>query len=303
MKRNGACAILLLFIISMIARKAGIGLSSLLLICTIILLCYVIVFKFYFFNRLYIKLPVLLFTIYALLLLQYWIPLLTINIGIFKNVSVNLFLLVVWIIFSIISLKNISDNRLWLSLWLLLSFIFTTSAFLNPREFHNLYRSSTYEEYIRQKYTEPQGLIADYFIDKYKKVNIEKSEKLLHLAIEADSIHANEKAMVYFNRCIDNNPDNAIAYHKRGYFKLTRLEINEDVAYSAIKDFSRAIRLNPEFTDAYFHRGVAYGYLKNRGRSIIDMKKVWTLDSTLSENEFQKKYGSSKKSFSIPFYP
>jgi tetratricopeptide (TPR) repeat protein len=184
-----------------------------------------------------------------------------------------------------------------------ISFILLTTIIFNPREFHNFYRSSTYEEFIRLKFSEERGIVADVYIDKYKQPDRIKADKLLREAWIADSLKEYERALCFYNKSIDQYPDNAHAYFLRGYLKLNRLDINNDMAISAIKDFSKAIRINPEFTDAYFQRGLAWGYIGNTGKSLVDRKKVWEADSSLSDDVFLKKYGSLKESFFIPFNP
>jgi tetratricopeptide (TPR) repeat protein len=184
-----------------------------------------------------------------------------------------------------------------------LGFIFVTKAFLNERLFHNFYRYSYYEEYIRSKYSEQEGLIADIYIDRNKCIEEEKSKLIFQKAKEADSLNQIDRALRLYNYSIDLNPDDAQAYHRRGFFKLNKLELDKDIAYSAIKDFNRAIRLKPDLTMAYFHRFLATGYLNLKRRSYLDRLKVWNTDSMLSKEAFQSKYGMLKDSFSIPFHP
>lgn len=152
-------------------------------------------------------------------------------------------------------------------------------------------------------YTEQQGIVGDLFINKYKDPDILSSEEYFKEAIKAENQKADLTALKLYNKSIDLNPDNPEAYHRRGYLKLTRLELDPDVANSAVKDFSRAIRLNQEFAEAYYHRSVALSYLGNIGRSILDIRKVLEIDSTMSEEAFLAKYGRSKKSFSVPPHP
>ena len=127
--------------------------------------------------------------------------------------------------------------------------------------------------------------MADLFINRYKRIENGKSDKCLEEAFIADSLLENEKALKLYERSIDLNPDNAIAYQRRGSLKLTRLDLDPDLVTSAIKDLDRAIRLDSTLAIAYFHRSIAVGYLGQKGRSILDMNKVWELDS-MNTNEF-----------------
>lgn len=303
MNRKRAWIILFLFVLSLFLRKIGFGLSSVLINVADLFLCIFIISKPLFFKKYSQRILVALFLLLSVAILQYWFQNIHINLPGLKDNSINLLIIFGWLIFSIFIFQNIRNNSLTFTLWFIISFILSTSVILNPREFHNFYRSSTYEEYIRSRYPEQRGIVADLFIDKYKNPDKEESEKYLKAAIDAESLSEYDNALVLYNKSIDLNPDNQFSYYRRGLLKLTRLDLNIDVAYSAIKDFSRTLRLDSTYFIAYFHRGLAFGYLGLKGRSYLDMKKVWESDSTISEEEFQKKYGSSKKSFSKPFYP
>lgn len=145
--------------------------------------------------------------------------------------------------------------------------------------------------------------VADLYIDKYKKTDKVKSDEYFNKALLADSMKDYSRALEFYNMSIDLNPDNPIAYHRRGFLKLNELDIDLEIAYSAVKDFNRAIKLDSSFTMAYYHRSIALGYLNKKGRALLDRKVVWEKDSLLSEEVFKKKYGVLKKSFLIPLHP
>jgi tetratricopeptide (TPR) repeat protein len=155
---------------------------------------------------------------------------------------------------------------------------------------------------MRSKYPEHLQPVADYFIDKYKDVDSLKSAEYFQESNDANKAGRDEDALRYLNLAIDANPDNSHYYYLRGVLKLTRMDIDAEMAYSSIKDFDRSVRLNPGYTNVYFHRSIALGYLGKSLRSFNDAKVVWNADSTLSDKEFQMKYGMSKKTFSIPFH-
>ena len=46
----------------------------------------------------------------------------------------------------------------------------------------------------------------------------------------------------------------------------------------AIKDFTQAIKLDPEHVKAYNNRGVSYSNLKQYGKAVEDIKKAAELD-------------------------
>jgi tetratricopeptide (TPR) repeat protein len=184
---------------------------------------------------------------------------------------------------------------------LLLIIIFISAAIFNDREFHNIYRYSRYEEFIRSKYPSHLGVLADFHIDRHKDTDHEKSNSFFEKAESMRLKNENEKALRNYNICIDYDPDKAEYIYQRGVFKLTRLEIDRDMAYSAIKDFDRALRLNPQYTFAHFHKSIALGYLHKYAPALIHARQVWNADSTLNEKSFSEKYGISRENFSKQF--
>lgn len=284
--------LIMFLILELILRKAGIGFTGVFINLLTIGLCIFVLFKSLIIPEFINRVILILFLITAMGFLQYYIPLFSGTIWIFTG----------WILFSFFVFHVLRKKIAGKLLWTLITFILLTTLILNPRKFHNFYRPNCYEEYIRSRYTSTNGLVADYFIDKYKEKDTLKSQHYLTEAKALEAFGEYQKALTNFNKALDLNPDNSRAYHERGFLKLTYLDIDADVAYSAIKDFSRAIRLDSTYTIAYFHRALAYGYLKRKSQSFLDTKIVWETDSILSEDEFRIKYGMSKKSFSIPFH-
>ena len=62
-----------------------------------------------------------------------------------------------------------------------------------------------------------------------------------------------DRAIKDYNKAIKLNPDYAIAYYNRGNAYQSKGEIDR-----AIKDYNKAIKLNPDNTSAYNNRGNAY---------------------------------------------
>ena len=304
MNQKNAWIILIFFSLTILLRKIGFGFSAFLIEISGLILCFTILTGHHFFKNHFRKISLSIFLIISIAILQYWLPSEAfLDKFWFKKVPLNALVFATWVFFMFFIVKDIRSNILTITICLLISFILFTFLILDPRQFHNFYRSSLYEEFIRSKYPEQSGDLADLYIDKYKRPDKEKAEKYLKSAIDAEGLFDYEMALELYNKSIDLNPDNPFSCYRRGLLKLTRLDLNSDVSYSAIKDFSRTLRLDSTYTVAYFHRSLALGYLGLRMRSFQDMKKVWELDSVLTEDEFQKKYGTSKKSFSKPFHP
>ena len=86
-----------------------------------------------------------------------------------------------------------------------------------------------------------------------------------------------KEATKNYDRDIELDPENIMAYLKRGY-TYSELGNYQD----AIKDFTKAIELNPEYAAAYYNRGFAYfnlsNYQSNYQRAIVDYNKAIELN-------------------------
>ena len=76
-----------------------------------------------------------------------------------------------------------------------------------------------------------------------------------------------KKAMKDFDRAIELNPKDARAYYNRGL--AYGMLGNDD---QAIKDYGMAIDLNPKYADAYCNRGTAYHNLGNYNQATNDLR-------------------------------
>ena len=120
-------------------------------------------------------------------------------------------------------------------------------------------------------------------VEKYAPVDSAsrlKSCRWFELAQHFDSIDDIQRSLKYYNGAIDLSPNDPELYFHRGLFKLVKMDLNDDVAWSAIKDFDRAIRLNSGYAAAYFERGVALSYVVVKDRACEDMKAAVALDSS-----------------------
>lgn len=72
---------------------------------------------------------------------------------------------------------------------------------------------------------------------------------------------------------IETDPANTQLYYERGKLYVRRAEYEK-----AVKDFSKAIAISPDFTFAYGMRGVAYGYDNQRGKAISDFDQALKLE-------------------------
>ncbi|CAN5485121.1 hypothetical protein BH11BAC1_BH11BAC1_11410 [soil metagenome] len=181
--------------------------------------------------------------------------------------------------------------------WIYFLILFPIVALTNPRTFHNIFNGTTYEEYVRNRYPLEEGTA---MIDLYKPGNTrskEIAEEYFTAAIQDEKNDDLEEALLNYNRCIDLNPDNAKAYYTRGRLKLTRLEIDKEMAQSAFTDFARAIQLDPNMAAAYYSRAVAYHYIfpKDLMPARTDLLKAKTLDTTMSSDIYLNNFLAHSK--------
>lgn len=193
-----------------------------------------------------------------------------------------------------------------LSFVILLTFLVLAGIVLNPRQFHNFFRMSTYEEYLRNQAQGLETSKANYLIAKYRDRSADakiKSEYFYQLARKYDAEKKYSLALRNYNLAIDIYPDNAEAYFQRGVLKLYRLELNNDIAFSSANDFSESIRLRPSHAKSYFLRGVALGYLDRKKLVCEDMHQAYRLDSSLDVKPYINKYCPTDSTGLVPLHP
>ena len=85
-----------------------------------------------------------------------------------------------------------------------------------------------------------------------------------------------QKAIDIFSEILAENPNNEIAYNRRGnvYLKLEQYD-------AAITDYNRAIALNPNYLKAYNNRGNAYFKLQLYESALADYNRVIELNPNL----------------------
>ncbi|HNS12550.1 MAG TPA: tetratricopeptide repeat protein [Bacteroidia bacterium] len=188
----------------------------------------------------------------------------------------------------------------------LIGILLFTGIFLSPKDFHNFYRVSTYEEFLRSQYPRISMEKADELLTEYNEQDSILSIKALKLA---DTAKQKEKekdfksALRYYNLAIDMDPFNPILYYQRGRFKISRLELNEDLANSAIIDFSESARMRPLHAESYFQRGVIYAYLDKKIEVCEDMQRAYELDPGMAVLPFVKKCCPEDSSRFMPLHP
>ncbi len=291
MKRTTRRQILFFLLISgLLLKKIGIGLSIIFTLTSVVLFCVELIRSSFVKpkNNLHQNIIYSIFSLFLIVTLsqlQYWIP----------NLHYALEIWIAWICFSVYFYWNAIKGKTQQFLWLIITLLLSSAAFMNPRTYHNFYRASYYEDYTRRHYSEMENSIADIYIDKYKEPQPLVAHDLFVKAREVQKAKDYDLALELYNAAIDKDPDQAEMYNVRGFFKLNRLELNSDVAISAVKDFDRAIKLQPDFADAYINRALALSYLGRHLRACYDYQVAKSLNPKLNIEEGWKRNCSRLK--------
>ena len=96
-----------------------------------------------------------------------------------------------------------------------------------------------------------------------------------NLGVEACEKGNYAEAIENYNKAIESDPNDALAYNNRG---LAYTEVGEPEA--AMSDYSKAIELKPDYAEAYFNRGLAYLNLAPLGWGNPEMVQKGIADLT-----------------------
>ena len=95
----------------------------------------------------------------------------------------------------------------------------------------------------------------------------EKVIELVNQALAHSQNKSYDRAIELCNEAIRLNPDYAEAYLHRGYAYSRK-----DCLDSAIVDYTKAIQLNPNYADAYAFRGYVYRKKGDHDRAIPELE-------------------------------
>jgi len=117
-----------------------------------------------------------------------------------------------------------------------------------------------------------------------------------------------EKALIYFNRSLNSNPNYAFAYNNKGYAEFMLGNLTD-----AIYDYNKALSLDPNLMQAYLNRGWAFASTKNYQSAVDDFTTVLKFDNNnqLARNNrayawyYLKEYKNATDDFktNISIYP
>ena len=138
---------------------------------------------------------------------------------------------------------------------------------LKPRERDNIY--SKYPSKSKRIDAVNQGFNNALGIPTfYKKTLLNSAEEYFYSAYEKGIYKDYYGAIIDYSKAIELNPNYTIAYYNRGVIK------NELKDYKrAIDDYTKAIELNPNYAIAYYNRGLIKDNLGDRYGAIVDYSK------------------------------
>ena len=137
-------------------------------------------------------------------------------------------------------------------------------------------RQSEAVKWFIKAYGESQNGNHEKAIEYYTKaieLNPDYADALNNRGACYDGLKEYEKALVDYNKAIELKPDYAVAYNNRGlcYKNLKEYE-------KALADYTKAIELNPDDAVVFYNRGLCYQNLKEYEKALADYNKAIELN-------------------------
>jgi tetratricopeptide (TPR) repeat protein len=73
------------------------------------------------------------------------------------------------------------------------------------------------------------------------------------------------------------------------WFKIGKASLDSESYKDAVTAFDRAIDMNPQYAEAYYYRGLAYGSRGNDEQAVNDIKIAARLDYPLAQEFLRKR--------------
>lgn len=162
------------------------------------------------------------------------------------------------------------------------------SSLSNQRQFHNFFKGSTYESYVRKMYPEGE---AKKLLEENQCSDpscIEEANNYYLEGLKNDSLKNYDEAFECYNKAIDYNIHFAEAYVSRASNRMLHAFVDKDIAVAAIHDCSIAIELNPTYAPAFLRRGFTNIFANNPAQACDDFRKAKALDSTYKIEKYIK---------------
>lgn len=148
---------------------------------------------------------------------------------------------------------------------------------LKPRHVKTIYnRGRSYEEI-----GEHEKAIEDY--NEVLRLDARNTNALLSLGQEMYRIGEFQSSVFYCEKVIEIEKNNPMAYYLLGRSnqKLGNLRV-------ALNNYSFAINLDPEFGEAYLHRGSVNFYFKRKDQACDDLRKALQYNTAGAEEALRK---------------
>lgn len=172
--------------------------------------------------------------------------------------------------------------------FLIFSFLISISVITNQRQFHNFFKGSTYESFVRKMYpeNEAQLLLEENQCDDLPC--LKRADEYFLRGVKNDSLEKWDEAFDDYNKAIDYNIHFAEAYCRRASNRMLHKELDAEIILAAIRDCDIAISLDSTMVMAYVRRGFTQYNAKHLDKACTDLKKAKQLDSTLNIDKYIK---------------
>ena len=123
-------------------------------------------------------------------------------------------------------------------------------------------------------------------------VTMDKGERATELFNEGKKHYEHgdiERAMRSYSMAIRLNPDYLDAYYNRGVIYEETGNFEQ-----AIEDFTETLRVNPDYADAYYHRGLAYLELGEVNEAMSDFGDACEMGKQEGCDEYEELTGGAK---------
>lgn len=120
--------------------------------------------------------------------------------------------------------------------------------------------------------------------DKSIQLNYKTASANYNSGLACLKLNQPQKAKKYLNNCIKTDTESehtASAYHLLGIMELMQNNNKE-----AINHFNSSLKIDPDNTDTYFNRGIAYGMIKKPQEALNDLNKCIQLGMKTSDVYF-----------------
>lgn len=126
--------------------------------------------------------------------------------------------------------------------------------------------------WVEKQHVVPLAEAEDYYT---KLVDDEATRvwALTNRAVVFQELDRIDDALKDYSEALKTDPQHAVAYNNRGVLRRNRKQWDQ-----AIQDFDEAIRINPEYVTAYYNRGNAYHDQQKLERAAADFSRAVELD-------------------------